>query len=96
MSSAYIHEKVRLSFSYVCRNVFEINSRGIWLGDNPLDYSLPSLMLQLSLISIITRFVYVALKPFGQPSIVSQILVHRAIRLSKCLPVSLPQFKECQ
>ncbi|GFZ19939.1 cation/hydrogen exchanger 14 [Actinidia rufa] len=74
MSSAYIHEKVRLSFSYVCRNVFEINSRGIWLGDNPLDYSLPSLMLQLSLISIITRFVYVALKPFGQPSIVSQIL----------------------
>ncbi|CAL5426939.1 unnamed protein product [Camellia sinensis] len=66
--------RVRVSLPYVCHNVHQINSGGIWHGNNPLDYSLPTLMLQLSLITIITRFVYVVLKPFGQPLIVSQIL----------------------
>ncbi|KAL6967778.1 hypothetical protein U1Q18_033589 [Sarracenia purpurea var. burkii] len=66
--------KIKLSLPDVCDNLHQVNSRGIWHGENPLDYSLPSLMLQLSLISIITRFVYLALKPFGQTLIVSQIL----------------------
>ncbi|KAK9280359.1 hypothetical protein L1049_014048 [Liquidambar formosana] len=61
--------------AYVCQSLNHINSRGIWHGDDPLAFSLPLLMLQLSLISIITRSIYVLLKPFGQPLIISQILV---------------------
>ncbi|XP_059659847.1 cation/H(+) antiporter 15-like [Cornus florida] len=60
--------------TYACDYMNKINSRGMWLGDNPLDFSLPCLLLQLSLISIITRSIYIILKPFGQPLIVSQIL----------------------
>ncbi|CAK9164136.1 unnamed protein product [Ilex paraguariensis] len=59
---------------YVCYYLNQINSRGVWFRDDPLAYSVPSLLLQLSLISIITRSIHLLLKPFGQPLIVSQIL----------------------
>ncbi|KAH7838374.1 hypothetical protein Vadar_025584 [Vaccinium darrowii] len=66
---------LNLPFSdYVCYDEQQLNSKGIWLGDDPLNYSFPSLLLQLSLISVITRLVYLAFKPLGQPLIVSQIL----------------------
>ncbi|KAF2292193.1 hypothetical protein P3X46_022173 [Hevea brasiliensis] len=60
--------------SFVCEAVGHIHSRGLWIGDDPLSFSVPLLLLQLSLISIFTRSIYIFLKPFGQPSIVSQIL----------------------
>lgn len=60
--------------SSTCQFVGQINSRGIWFGDNPFAFSVPLLMMQLSLISIFTRSLYGLLKPFGQPSIVSNIL----------------------
>ncbi|XP_065880600.1 cation/H(+) antiporter 15-like [Euphorbia lathyris] len=60
--------------AFVCEVVGRVNSKGIWLGDDPLSFSVPLLLLQLSIISIFTRFIYVFLKPFGQPSIVSQII----------------------
>ncbi|XP_010251667.1 PREDICTED: cation/H(+) antiporter 15-like [Nelumbo nucifera] len=59
---------------YVCHFSDRITSRGIWLGDNPLHFSTPLLMTQLSLISTITHGIYIILKPLGQPMIVSQIL----------------------
>uniref|UniRef100_A0A7N0THH4 Cation/H+ exchanger domain-containing protein n=1 Tax=Kalanchoe fedtschenkoi TaxID=63787 RepID=A0A7N0THH4_KALFE len=59
---------------FVCHSVDQINSKGIFYGDDPLIFSLPLLLMQLSLISIITRIAYAILKPFGQPMIVSQIL----------------------
>ncbi|KAJ4830882.1 hypothetical protein Tsubulata_035790 [Turnera subulata] len=58
----------------VCRFMMDISSRGIWFGDDPLAHTLPLILAQLSTVSILTRFLYVLLKPFGQPSIVSQIL----------------------
>ncbi|KAF6161177.1 hypothetical protein GIB67_007818 [Kingdonia uniflora] len=50
------------------------SSRGIWLGDDPLDYPLPMLMMQISLISVIILALRFILKPLGQPSIISQLL----------------------
>ena len=75
-------EKNGFEVPYVCHNVHVIYSRGIWHGDNPLNYTVPSLMMQLSLISVITRCVYFALKPFDQPLIVSQILVSLIFQVS--------------
>ncbi|KAI4373367.1 hypothetical protein MLD38_011498 [Melastoma candidum] len=59
---------------YACQSVGHVTSRGIWYGDNPLSFSLPLLLAQLSLIFALTRFLHSLLKPLGQPSIVSQIL----------------------
>ncbi|KAL3517998.1 hypothetical protein ACH5RR_020587 [Cinchona calisaya] len=60
--------------SYLCHFLNQINSRGVFYHDDPLSYSVPLLLLQLSIISIITRVVQFLLRPFGQPFIVSQIL----------------------
>lgn len=65
--------------SYVCYKFNQINSRGLPFGENPLGYSVPSFLLQLSLISMVTRLVHFLLKPVGQPLIVSQILVSALI-----------------
>ncbi|KAJ6291305.1 hypothetical protein OIU76_023382 [Salix suchowensis] len=79
-SSAQFENPSRLRFDedvgihVVCQNVGMINSRGLWFHDDPLEYTLPLLLLQLSLISIITRSIDIFLKPLGQPSIVSHIL----------------------
>ncbi|KAB5512962.1 hypothetical protein DKX38_029990 [Salix brachista] len=79
-SSAQFQNPSRLRFDeevgihVVCQNVGMINSRGLWFHDDPLEYTLPLLLLQLSLISIITRSIDIFLKPLGQPSIVSHIL----------------------
>ncbi|WVY93722.1 hypothetical protein V8G54_032810 [Vigna mungo] len=60
---------------FICHSTAnQINSKGIWFGDDPLSYSLPIFLLQLFLMFIFTHFFYIILKPFGQPAVVSQIL----------------------
>lgn len=48
---------------------------GVWENNNPLYYATPLLLLQLSLISIVSLFIDLCLQPLGQSTIVSQILV---------------------
>uniref|UniRef100_A0A166DC71 Cation/H(+) antiporter C-terminal domain-containing protein n=1 Tax=Daucus carota subsp. sativus TaxID=79200 RepID=A0A166DC71_DAUCS len=51
------------------------NSKGLWFGDNPLKFYVPSLLLHLSLsINILTKCFHFFLKPLGQPTIISQTL----------------------
>ena len=82
-SSTQFQNPSRLRFdeevSVVCQHVGMINSKGLWFHDDPLEYTLPLLLVQLSLISIITRSIYIFLKPLGQPSIVSHILVSSSL-----------------
>ncbi|KAK7387275.1 hypothetical protein VNO78_27946 [Psophocarpus tetragonolobus] len=60
---------------FICHSAYnQINSKGIWFGDDPLLFSLPLFLLQLFLMFVSTRFFYLILKPFGQPSFVSHIL----------------------
>lgn len=65
--------------SYVCYTYNLINSRGLPFGENPMGYSVPSFLFQLSLISMVTRLLHFLLKPAGQPLIVAQILVSALI-----------------
>ncbi|CAI9272206.1 unnamed protein product [Lactuca saligna] len=58
----------------VCYAPLMITSHGIWQGDNPLDYSLPLFVLQLSLVVVTTRILVFLLKPFRQPRVISEIL----------------------
>lgn len=59
----------------VCYAPTMITTNGIWQGDNPLDYSLPLFILQLTLVVITTRLLVFALKPLRQPRVISEILV---------------------
>lgn len=59
----------------VCYVPTMITTNGIWQGDNPLDYSLPLFILQLTLVVVITRVMVYILKPLKQPRVISEILV---------------------
>ncbi|KAL8539815.1 hypothetical protein ACS0TY_001426 [Phlomoides rotata] len=58
----------------VCYAPTMITTNGIWQGDNPLDYSLPLFILQLTLVVVTTRILVFLLKPLRQPRVISEIL----------------------
>ncbi|KAM1052487.1 hypothetical protein ACFX13_000076 [Malus domestica] len=60
--------------SIVCYAPTMITTNGIWQGDNPLDYSLPLFILQLTMVVVTTRILVLILKPFRQPRVISEIL----------------------
>lgn len=59
----------------VCYAPTMITTNGIWQGENPLDYSLPLFILQLTLVVVMTRILVFILKPFRQPRVIAEILV---------------------
>jgi hypothetical protein len=65
----------------VCYAPTMITTNGVWQGDNPLDYSLPLFILQLTLIVVSTRVLVFLLKPFRQPRVISEILVRLFVYL---------------
>ncbi|KDP39397.1 hypothetical protein JCGZ_03679 [Jatropha curcas] len=58
----------------VCYAPTMITTNGVWQGDNPLDYSLPLFILQLTLVVVTTRVLVFLLKPFRQPRVISEIM----------------------
>ncbi|BBN70358.1 cation/hydrogen exchanger 15 [Prunus dulcis] len=60
--------------SIVCYAPTMITTNGIWQGDNPLDYSLPLFILQLTMVVVTTRILVIILKPFRQPRVISEIM----------------------
>ncbi|KAJ0097095.1 hypothetical protein Patl1_27971 [Pistacia atlantica] len=58
----------------VCYAPNMITTNGVWQGDNPLDYSLPLFILQLSMVVVTTRILVFILKPFRQPRVISEIV----------------------
>ncbi|KAI3427459.1 Na_H_Exchanger domain-containing protein [Psidium guajava] len=60
--------------SIVCYAPTMITTNGIWQGDNPLDYSLPLFILQLTLVVVVTRVMVYILRPLRQPRVISEIV----------------------
>lgn len=55
---------------------FEQNaSKGIWAGDNPLDYPYPLTLAQIILVVLTSRLLYCFLRPLGQTRYVCNLLV---------------------
>ncbi|KAF5471674.1 hypothetical protein F2P56_008447 [Juglans regia] len=52
----------------------ETSSNGVWQGDNPLDYAFPLLIVQTTLILVLSRFLAFLLKPLRQPKVIAEIL----------------------
>ncbi|KAG2685791.1 hypothetical protein I3760_10G142600 [Carya illinoinensis] len=52
----------------------ETSSNGVWQGDNPLDYAFPLLIVQTTLILMLSRFLAFLLKSLRQPKVIAEIL----------------------
>ncbi|XP_061341477.1 cation/H(+) antiporter 20 isoform X2 [Gastrolobium bilobum] len=50
------------------------SSNGVWQGDNPLDYAFPLLIVQITLVLIVTRFLAFLFKPLRQPKVIAEIV----------------------
>lgn len=59
----------------ICTSMRKINAHGSFLESNPLDNSVPLLLMQFFLASTAIFFTSQLLKPLGPPIFVSQILV---------------------
>lgn len=50
------------------------SSNGVWEGDNPLDYAFPLLILQTTLILVLSRLLAFLFKPLRQPKVIAEII----------------------
>ncbi|KAF5189515.1 Cation/H(+) antiporter like, partial [Thalictrum thalictroides] len=50
------------------------SSDGIWQGDNPLHYAFPLLIIQTTLILLVSRSLAFGLKPLRQPKVIAEII----------------------
>ncbi|ERN03210.1 hypothetical protein AMTRI_Chr02g263090 [Amborella trichopoda] len=57
-----------------CPSPMKAVSNGAWQGDNPLDFALPLLMLQICLVLIVTRLLAFLLRPLRQPRVIAEII----------------------
>ncbi|KAL1819697.1 hypothetical protein ACET3Z_014566 [Daucus carota] len=50
------------------------SSNGVWQGDNPLDFAFPLLIVQTTLVLVVSRFLAFLLKPLRQPKVIAEIV----------------------
>ncbi|XP_077213989.1 cation/H(+) antiporter 15-like isoform X2 [Tasmannia lanceolata] len=65
-----------LNSTMVCHPVAMVNSYGVFTGSNPFSFSLPVLLMQITVMNTLIRVVAFFLKPFGQPMVVSEIIIY--------------------
>lgn len=58
-----------------CPSPMKPTSNAIFEGDNPLDFALPLLILQICLVLILTRGLAFLLRPLKHPRVIGEIIV---------------------
>ncbi|KAG6588886.1 Cation/H(+) antiporter 15, partial [Cucurbita argyrosperma subsp. sororia] len=66
--------RTSMNFTTLCTSAHRIHSAGVFSGVNPLEFSVPLLLLQFGICAGTIILFHQLLKPLGQPLIVSQIL----------------------
>ncbi|KAJ3694025.1 hypothetical protein LUZ60_009505 [Juncus effusus] len=51
-----------------------VTSNGSWQGENPLEFALPLLILQICIVVVLTRFLTYVLRPLRQPRVIAEII----------------------
>lgn len=59
----------------VCYEKGIVNSKGWLLGDDPLNFSVPLILLDISVIFLLSNAAYFVLRRFGQSRFVAELLV---------------------
>ncbi|GAV63526.1 Na_H_Exchanger domain-containing protein [Cephalotus follicularis] len=57
-----------------CPPPMTATSNGVFQGDNPLDYSLPLVILQICIVVVLTRVLAFILRPLRQPRVIAEIV----------------------
>lgn len=61
--------------AFICRKKLSDNLLGVFFGHNPLKSSFPLVLFELIFLIFVSRVVRLLLKPFGQPKVISEIIV---------------------
>jgi len=57
-----------------CPPPMKATSNGVFQGDNPLDYALPLVILQICLVVVLSRVLAYLLRPLRQPRVIAEII----------------------
>ncbi|GLU05903.1 hypothetical protein SLE2022_229760 [Rubroshorea leprosula] len=57
-----------------CPAAMKATSNGVFQGDNPLDFAVPLVILQICLVVALTRFLAFLLRPLRQPRVIAEIV----------------------
>ncbi|CAL5202999.1 unnamed protein product [Lathyrus oleraceus] len=63
-----------INSTLICSSPYRNSHKSVWMLGNPLASPTPLLLLQVSLITVVSQLVDACLKPLGQTTLVSQIL----------------------
>ncbi|OVA06737.1 Cation/H+ exchanger [Macleaya cordata] len=59
---------------HACPSPMKATSNGVFQGENPLDFALPLIILQICLVLVLTRALAFILKPLKQPRVIAEII----------------------
>ncbi|KAF8413271.1 hypothetical protein HHK36_001247 [Tetracentron sinense] len=63
-----------MALNATCPPPMKATSNGVFQGDNPLDFALPLVILQICLVVILTRCLAFILKPLRQPRVIAEMV----------------------
>lgn len=58
-----------------CPKPMAATSTGVFQGENPLDFALPLVIVQIILVIVLTRTLAFLLRPLRQPRVIAEIIV---------------------
>jgi hypothetical protein len=64
-----------IASSTPCPAAMKATSNGVFQGDNPLDFALPLVILQICIVVALTRILAFLLRPLRQPRVIAEIIV---------------------
>lgn len=63
------------SHESMCPKPMKATSNGAFQHENPMDYALPLLIVQICLVVAFTRFIAFLCKPLRQPRVIAEVIV---------------------
>jgi len=57
-----------------CVKLMKTTSNGVWQGDNPMNFALPLLIVQICIVLFVTRTLAFLLKPLRQPRVIAETI----------------------
>jgi len=78
-----------------CPAPMKATSNGAFQHENPLDYALPLLILQICLVVVFTRFLAFLFRPLRQPRVIAEIIVSFSFPTIQMIFASFYQKQVC-
>lgn len=65
----------KINESMICYDLKVSINNGVWQAEDPVTESFPLFVLQLTVIILISRLLFLVLKPLHQPRLIAEVLV---------------------